>query len=67
MVKTTLSKGLGKAWLPRLQTVITEIEAVLNDRHLTSSSPDIQDLEPLSPSLLLHGRPLITLPHPDAD
>ena len=49
--------------LPVLQTVIVEIEAVLNDRPLTYVSADLKDPEPLTPSHLLCGRRITSLPH----
>ena len=38
-----------------LSTYFTEVEAVLNNRHLTSISDDVTDLEPLTPSHFLIG------------
>ena len=65
LTKTTLRKVLGKALvtLPVLQTVIVEVEAVLNDRPLTYVSADLRDPEPLTPSHLLCGRRVTSLPH----
>ena len=40
-----------------------EIEAVLNNRLLTHVSSDLNDLEPLTPSHLLCGRRITSLPH----
>lgn len=45
-----------------LQTIVTEIEAVMNDRPLTYVSSNIDDLEPLTPSHLLYGRKMTSLP-----
>ena len=39
-----------------LQTLIAEIESILNDRSLTYVSTDIDDNEPLTPAHLLYGR-----------
>ena len=63
--KTTLWKVLGRSsvTLQELQTLVVEIEAVLNDRPLTYVSPDVDDLEPLTPSHLLCGRRITSLPH----
>ena len=65
LTKTVLRKILGRAFvtLPILQTLIVEIEAVLNDRPITYVASDLNDLEPLTPSHLLYGRRIITLPH----
>ena len=46
-----------------LQTLVVEVEAILNDRLLTHTSPDIDDPEPLTPAHLLHGRRIVSLPH----
>ena len=54
-----------------LQTVITEIQATLNDCPLTYMPTNPTDPEPLTPAHLLHGRRVTTLPYqassPDAD
>ena len=65
LTKMTLRKVLGKAFvtLPMLQTLIVEIEAVLNDRPLTYASSDLNDPEPLTPSHLICGRRITSLPH----
>ena len=44
-----------------LQTVMCEVEAVINSRPLTKSSDDVDDLEPLTPNhlLLLKGKPAL--------
>ena len=66
LTKTSLKKVLGKSLidLDSLHTIVTEIEAVLNDRPLTSLSSDPDDLEPLTPAHLLYGRKLCLLPYP---
>ena len=46
----------------QLQTVNTQIEAILNDRPLTRLSTDINSFEPLTPSHLMYGRRITTLP-----
>ena len=58
LTKSTLKKVLGRAFvsLIMLQTVIVEIEAVLNDCPLTYVLSEINDPEPLTPSHLLYGR-----------
>ncbi len=66
-VKLCLKKCVGKAMLSydELQTVIVEIEGVLNSRPLTYQySEGIE--EPLTPSHLIIGRRLLQLPTADA-
>ena len=65
LTKTSLRKVLGRSLvtIEILQTVITEIEAMLNDRPLTPLPSNSDDLEPLTPSHLLHGRRLTALPY----
>ena len=46
-----------------LQTLVVEAEATLNDRPLTYISNDLRDPEPLTPSYLLYGRRITTLPY----
>jgi hypothetical protein len=48
-----------------LQTVVTEVEAVMNDRPLTYVSSESSDAEPLTPAHLLYGRRLTTLSYQD--
>ena len=47
--------------------IIVEIEAMLNDRPLTYVSSEISDPEPLTPSHLLYGRRIQSIPHPMDD
>ena len=47
----------------QLETIVTEIEAMLNNRPLTYVSPDLSDPEPLTPSHLLYGRRIHQVPH----
>ena len=63
LVKQSLRKILGKAQLTyeELLTVITEIEGVLNSRPITYVYTDVEE-EPLTPSHLIMGRRLVTLP-----
>ena len=65
MTKSTIKKVLGRAHvsLVTLQTLVTEVEAVLNDRPLTYITPDIEDADPLTPSHLPCGRRITSLPH----
>ena len=78
LTKSALKKTLGRTYatLESLQTIIVEIEALLNDRPLTHASPDLRDPEPIThaspdlsdpepitPAHLLCGKRIITLPH----
>ena len=65
LTKSALKKMLGRAYvtLPSLQTLIVEIEAHLNNRPLTYVSSELNDPEPLTPSHLLYGRVINTVPH----
>ncbi|XP_053385697.1 uncharacterized protein LOC128550515 [Mercenaria mercenaria] len=67
LTKTSLKKVLGKALinLETLQTLITEVECIINDRPLTHSSTDPTDDVPLTPSHLLYGRRITTPIYPD--
>jgi hypothetical protein len=69
MTKTVIKKVLGRARisLTALQTLITEIEAVLNDRPLTYISSDLNDLQPVTPAHLIYGRLMTMLPYEDVD
>ncbi|XP_065911263.1 uncharacterized protein [Dysidea avara] len=65
LTKQAIKKTLGRAFvtLKQLETIVTEIEAMLNDRPLTYVSPDLSDPEPLTPSHLLYGRRIRQVPH----
>jgi len=69
LTKTSLKKTLGRTYatLESLQTMVVEIEAHLNDRPFTYVSSDVDDPEPITPSHLLHGRRIVTLPHSAAE
>jgi len=64
LVKRCLKKTLEKASLNliELNTVLTEVEAVLNSRPLTYPYDDINDAPPLTPAHFLCGYRLLTLP-----
>lgn len=64
LTKTSLRKMVGKTKLRfiQLQTIIAQIEAILNDRPLTRVPTNIDSFDPLTPSHLLYGRRLLTLP-----
>ena len=65
VLKAGLKKVLARALvsIEELLTVVTELEATINDRPLTYASGDKDDLEPITPSMLLYGRRLVTYPH----
>ena len=65
LTKNCLKKVLGRAHisLTTLETMVVEIEAVLNDRPLTYLSDDPLDPVPLTPTHLLYGRRIIRVPH----
>ena len=67
LTKSTLKKVLGRthATLESLQTMIVEVESVLKNRLLTYVSPDANEIEPITPSYLLYGRQIVSLPHYD--
>ncbi len=62
-----IKKVLGRAKidLTTLQTLVTEVEAVLNNRPVTYVTSDLQDVEPLTPSHLVYGRRITSLPTTD--
>ena len=57
LTKSTLKKVLGQTYttLESLQTMTTEMEAVLNNQPPTYVSSDANDIEPITPAHLLHG------------
>jgi len=67
LTKITLRKVLGRRRIAsaELRTLITDIEAAMNDRPLTYVSPDHQDAEPITPSHLVYGRRIIPFPIED--
>ena len=69
LTKQALKKTLGRAFvtLPVLETVIVEVESMLNSRPLTYVSSDLADPEPLTPAHLIYGRNITSLPHPFTD
>ena len=68
IVKMSLKKVLHRALvcLSELQTLVKEIQAVVNERPMTFISSDSDDPQPLTPSQL-YGFNVTALPHPDVD
>ena len=66
LTKQAIKKTLGRAFvtLQQLETIVIEIEAMLNDRPLTYVSTDLSDPEPLTPSHLLFGKRIRQVLHP---
>ena len=60
-----LKKMLGRTKLKfnEFRTIVTEIEAILNNRPLTYVSSDLEDPQALTPSHLLYGDRLTSLPY----
>jgi len=69
LTKNALKKTLGhsRVTFDELRTILTEIEAILNDRPLTYVSNTESDPIALTPSHLLNGRPLTSLPYLQVD
>ena len=65
MTKNVLKKVLERSFITfeALQMLAVEIEGTLNDRPLTYLSADISDPNPLTPSHLLYGRRIMSLPY----
>ena len=65
LAKEAIKKMMGNARFPlkTFRTIVAEIEARLNDRTLTVVSSDFGGQETLTPSHLMIGRRLTTLPN----
>ena len=65
LTKSALKKTLGctYATLESFQTIIVEIEALLNVRPLMHVPPDLRDPELITPAHFLCGKKITTLPH----
>ncbi|GFR11994.1 integrase catalytic domain-containing protein [Trichonephila clavata] len=63
-VKLALQKAVGKTTLSRdeLETLLIEIEGVVNSRPLTNIFADLNEPEPLTPSHMILGRRVNSLP-----
>ena len=63
LTKMIIRKTLGRTLvtLEELQTLIVEIEAILNDNPITLVLSDINNAEPLIPSHLLYGKRITSL------
>ena len=63
-MKTCLKKVLGQALVnfEELSCILTELEAIINDRPLGYDPGDLNQLEVLTPNHLLYGRKLRTFP-----
>ena len=64
LMKDCLKKVIGGALLtgPQLETLIVQIESRLNDRPITFNSDNLDDLAPITPSLLIFGHKLRDFP-----
>ena len=69
LTKQTIRKTLGRGFisLQQLQTIVVEVEAMLNDRPLTYVTSDLWDPQPLTPSHLLYGRRTQQIPYSPYD
>ena len=65
LTKIAIKKTLGRTHVSLLvlQTIVVEVELILNNRPLTYLSDDVRDPEPLTPSHMLYGRMLNNLPY----
>ena len=69
VVKMSIKKFLRCALisLSELQTLIKEVQVVVNDRPITFVYHDVNDPEPLTPSKLMYCFDVTALPHPVVD
>lgn len=66
LTKNSIKRVLGRAVVTfeELQTLVVEIESSLNDRPITFVSDNLDDVNALTPSQLLYGYKLGSLPDP---
>lgn len=69
ITKRTLKTVMGRAKLKYTEfiTLVTEAEAIINDRPLSYISDGLTDPEPITPSQLFQGRRITCCPHPVVD
>ena len=69
MTKGALKKTLGRAHvlLIVLEILVVEIKAVLNDRSLTYTPYELEEMDPLTPAHLFYGRRVTSLPYKSVD
>ena len=69
LTKNSIKKMIGRNILEvdELRTLISEVEAIVNDRPISYASTDIDDISPLTPSMLLYGYRLIGFPDTSID
>ena len=69
LTKWAIKKVLGRCHISLivLETIIVDIQTVINDRPLTFVSSELGDIEPLTPAHLLHGRRITCVTHEMVD
>ena len=69
LTKGALKNTLGGAHVSLivLETLVVEIEAVLNDRPLMYTPSELEEMDPLSPAHLVYGRRVTSLPYESLD
>ena len=69
LTKQAIRKTLDRAFifLQQLQTIVVEIESILNDKPLTYVTSDLRDPQPLIPSHFLYGSRIQQFPLPLSD
>ena len=69
VMKTTIRKTLGRSMITyeRMRTLVKEVQSVMNNRPLTYVSGNLDDTQPLTPSMLLYGHDTHSLPQHTVD